>query len=118
MISVVIVGDHRVVAEGIEQIIKKSDIAHCVGMAYSMKDCWKMLCNVQLDIFSQYGSIDEIGVGAKIGVKGITKKLFFTCFLISLKKKAYLCGVKQSKINFIRNKVIYDHCPYQRRRKH
>ena len=50
MISVVIVDDHRVVAEGIEQIINKSDIAQCVGKAYSVTDCWEMLRNVQPDV--------------------------------------------------------------------
>jgi len=50
MIKVAIVDDHKIVAEGIEEIINKSDVARVIAKSYSAKECWKMLSEVQPDV--------------------------------------------------------------------
>ncbi|MCL2167761.1 MAG: response regulator transcription factor [Lentimicrobiaceae bacterium] len=50
MISVFIVEDHKVVAEGFEHLINESGIALVTGKAYSVAECKELLFKTQVDV--------------------------------------------------------------------
>ena len=43
MINVIIVDDHKILLEGLEQLINQSEIARVTGVGYSVADCRKLL---------------------------------------------------------------------------
>jgi len=50
MIKVLIVDDHKVVAEGFERLINESNKAQVVGKAYSAADCMDLLAKQQIEV--------------------------------------------------------------------
>jgi len=50
MIKVVIVDDHKVVADGFERLINSSRIAQVTGKAYSVAECRKLISEIQADV--------------------------------------------------------------------
>jgi DNA-binding NarL/FixJ family response regulator len=49
-IRVIIVDDHKLVAEGIELLINESDIAGVIGKAYSVAGCRELLAKIEADV--------------------------------------------------------------------
>jgi len=50
MIKVVIIEDHKVVAEGFEHLINASEIAKVIGKAHSVAECKELLTKTQVDV--------------------------------------------------------------------
>ncbi|MDR0295057.1 MAG: response regulator transcription factor [Prevotellaceae bacterium] len=50
MIRVVIVDDHKVVADGFEHLINESGIAQVIGKTYSATGAWELLAKQQADV--------------------------------------------------------------------
>ena len=50
MITVAIVDDHKIIADGLEHLINESGIARVSGKAYSIADCWKLLKGIQPEV--------------------------------------------------------------------
>jgi len=50
LIKVLIVDDHKVVAEGFERLINESGVAQVVGKAYSAAECRELLAQQQADV--------------------------------------------------------------------
>lgn len=50
MIRVVIIEDHKVVADGFEHLINESDVALVVGKAHSVAECMKLLAREPADV--------------------------------------------------------------------
>ncbi len=72
LIRVVVVDDHKIVAEGIEYLINESDVAHVIGKGYSVAECLQLLDKKQADVLLLDISLPDgngIDLCSKIKVK-------------------------------------------------
>ena len=50
LISVAVVDDHKILVDGLKHIIEDSGVAHVIGQAYSITECYKMLETCQPEV--------------------------------------------------------------------
>ena len=61
MVHVVIVEDHKMIAEGLERLIHDGETIHVIGKAYSAAGCWQLLASEQPDVLMLDIGLPDVG---------------------------------------------------------